>query len=153
MQVVTRAGAQSRHVTQRCHNSLRWWNGWQSAGDVTHRKRAEVLGRIERKSRELKLDAEWGGSTFGARSTRWGPDGEASIKRLCLSPYVETFNSKVIKRFRTWTKKSLRAFEFRDSWFYVMYICYQHSMSILHMAVSSVNCEYVIIAIFSYYSI
>ena len=34
---------------------------------------------------------------------------------LCLSPYVETFNLKVIKRFRTWTKKSLRVFEFRDS--------------------------------------
>ena len=40
---------------------------------------------------------------------------EASIKRLGLSPYVETFNSKVIKRFRTCTKKSLRVFEFRDS--------------------------------------
>ena len=47
--------------------------------------------------------------------TREGPDEEASITRLCFSPYVETFNSKVIKRFRTWTKKSLRVFEFRDS--------------------------------------
>ena len=44
-----------------------------------------------------------------------GPDEEASIKRLCLSLYVETFNSKVIKRFRARTKKSLRVFEFRDS--------------------------------------
>ena len=61
---------------------------------------------------------------------------------MCLSPYVETFNSKVIKRFCTWTKKLLRVFEFRDSYVlcvYVMYICYQHSMSIspiLHMAIS-----------------
>ena len=39
---------------------------------------------------------------------------------MCLSPYVETFNSKVIKRFRTWTNKSLRVYEFRDS--YVLYV-------------------------------
>ena len=37
---------------------------------------------------------------YGGRS-RWGPDEEASIKRLCLSPYVETINSKVMKRFCT----------------------------------------------------
>ena len=28
-----------------------------------------------------------------------GADGKASIERLCHSPYVETFNSKVIKGF------------------------------------------------------
>ena len=38
------------------------------------------------------------------------------LRELCLSPYSETFNSKVIKRFRTWTKKSLRVSEFRDSY-------------------------------------
>ena len=37
-------------------------------------------------------------------------------KRLYFSPCVETFNSKEIKGFRTWTKKSLRVFEFRDSY-------------------------------------
>ena len=34
-----------------------------------HRKRAEDLGDFEENLRELKLDAERGGSTFGAR---WG---------------------------------------------------------------------------------
>ena len=33
--------------------------------------------------------------------TREEPDEEANIKRLFLSPYVETFNSTVIKMFRT----------------------------------------------------
>ena len=40
--------------------------GWQGANDVTHRKRAEGFGNWK-KVRELKLDAERGGSTFGAR--------------------------------------------------------------------------------------
>ena len=84
------------------------------------------FGGFRRELESWKLDAEQGGSTFEAR---WGEtnlramggarDEEASIKRLCFSPYVETFNSKVI-RFRTWTNKSLRVFEFRDS--YVLYV-------------------------------
>ena len=43
--------------------------GWQGENDITHRKRMEVLGGIWRKLGELKLDAERGGSTFGAH---WG---------------------------------------------------------------------------------
>ena len=117
--------------------------GWQGANNITHRKRAEDFGnlkkvkRVETRRRTRMFDF-WGSlrwdefARHGCRS-RYGSDEEASIKRLCLSPYVETFNSKVIKRFRTWTKKSLRVFEFRDSnvrCVYVMYICYQHLMSI-----------------------
>ena len=49
-------------------------------------------------------------------------------------PYVETFNSKVIKRFRTRTNKSLRVFEFRDSYVLYMFYRYEHYMSISHMA-------------------
>ena len=41
---------------------------WQSVDDATHRKRAEDFGNLK-KVRELKLDAERGGWTFGAR---WG---------------------------------------------------------------------------------
>ena len=53
---------------------------------------------------------------------------------------VESFNSKLIKKgFRTWNKKSLRVFEFRDSYvfyvFYVMYICNERPMYILQIAV------------------
>ena len=130
MQVITRARTQSAHVTQRCHNSLRWWNGWQTADDVMHRKRAEDLVDFEEKLRELKAWHRtrrfdfWGSLRRDELArhgccTRYGPDEEASIKWLGLSSYVVTFNSRVIKRFRTWTKKSLRVFEFWDS--YVLY--------------------------------
>ena len=41
------------------------------------------------------------GDLCGKCRMRWGggADEKASIERLCLSPYVETFNSKVIKGF------------------------------------------------------
>ena len=102
---------------------------------------------ISKKVRELKQDAEWGGSTFGARwgetnlcRTRLGPDEEANIKRLCLSPYVETFNLKVIKRFRTWTKKSLRVFEFRD--FCVLRYVYMLPTFDVHFAHGHIRISY-----------
>ena len=92
--------------------------GWRHA--------PEVRGRFwvfRRKLRELNLDAERGG---GVRLL-----GLAEARRIC-TPWVPheirarwrsqhkkivslSFNSKVIKRFRTWTKKSLRVFEFLDS--------------------------------------
>ena len=104
-------------------------NGWRSANDVTHRKRVEDFGnlkkvkRVETRCRTRRFDF-WGllrRDKFVRHGccTRLGPEEEASIKRFCLFPYVETFNSKVIKRFRTWTKKLLPVFKFRDS--YVLY--------------------------------
>ena len=55
--------------------------------------------------------------------------------QVYLSPYVEKpLNSKVTKKFRTWTKKSLRVF--RVSGFLCsMYICYEHSMYVSHIHV------------------
>ena len=47
------ARARSGRVTQTCHNSPDGKRGLQSAGDVTHRKRAENLGDFE-KSVELR---------------------------------------------------------------------------------------------------
>ena len=46
------------------------------------------------------------------RRMRWGCRGKSqNRKKVYLSPYVEkTLNSKVIKMFRNWTKKSLRVF-------------------------------------------
>ena len=44
--------------------------GWQGAGDVTHRKRAEDFGEIWRKLGNWKLDAKRGGSTFGSSQTQ-----------------------------------------------------------------------------------
>ena len=60
----------------------------------------------------------------------WGEraDGKTSIERLCLSPYVETFNSKVIKGFvpEQRSRECFRVSGFLCS----MYICYEHSMYI-----------------------
>ena len=103
---------------------------WQGANDVTYRKRAEVFGnsrkvkRVETRRRTRMFDF-WGSlrqNEFAGHGyrTRLGPNEETSIERLCLSPYVETVNSKVIKSFCNWTKKSLRVFKIRD--FYVLCI-------------------------------
>ena len=100
-------------VSLTCHNTPRQ-NGWRSASDVTHRKRAEVCGDLN-KVEELKLDTGRRRSTFGARRreanlrpmrgrSSWGPNEYDSIEDCVSPPYVETFNSKVIKRFRTWTR-------------------------------------------------
>ena len=57
------------------------------------------------------------------------------LNRLLWQPtpivlhYVETFNSKVIKRFRTWTEKLLRVFEFWDS--YVLSFLNEHYVYML----------------------
>ena len=114
---------------------------WRHAPEA----RAEDFGDFEKVSWEL--DSEREGLTFGARwgqknlcatgATRvgGGADGKTSIERLCISlPYVETCKLKGYKRFRTWTKKSLRVF--RVSGFLCsMYICYEHSMDVSHIHV------------------
>ena len=71
---------------------------------------AEDFGRFEKVS-SWDLDSEREGSAFGARWSQTnlcatgaardgGADGKVIIERICISlPYVETFNSKVIKGF------------------------------------------------------
>ena len=70
----------------------------RGVSDVTHRKR-EL--RFE-KSQLVEIETWERPDEFvryGRRTWR-GADGKVSIKRLCLSPYVEKpFNSKVIKSF------------------------------------------------------
>ena len=86
--------------------------GGQGACDVTYRRRAEEFGEIWRKLESWVLDAKRGGSTFGARRREANlrpmgaaRDGGQMNKTACVSPpYVETFNSNLIKRFRTWTR-------------------------------------------------
>ena len=48
-----RVGANRADMSLRCHNTPRQ-NGWRVAGDVTHRKRAEVCGDLN-KVRESKI--------------------------------------------------------------------------------------------------
>ena len=89
---------------------------------------------IWEKSVSWELDPEREGSTFGARwgetnlyamgATRvGGADEKASIERLCISlPYVETFNSKVIKGFVPELRSRYLFFVFRDSYVLCIYV-------------------------------
>ena len=76
-----------------------------------HRKHARRIWGILKKSVELRTRLRTGSVDFRGslrpdefvrygRRTRWGgADRKVSIERLYLSPYVETFNSMVIKGF------------------------------------------------------
>ena len=122
------------------------------------------LWRIERKSESWILDAKRGGSTFGAHrreanlclmgAARDGVQMNDSIEDCVSPPYVETFNSKLIKRFRTWTRSRYVFSNFEISmFFYVLciyiyiyiYICVyenEHPMSISSISHIPVYYEY-----------
>ena len=52
-----------------------------------------------------------------------GADGKVIIERLCISlPYVETFNSKVIKGFLPELRSRYVFFVFRDSYVLCIYV-------------------------------
>ena len=82
---------------------------WRHAPEAS----AEDFGGFEKSHLSWELDSERKGLTFacspkpdqwpcGGCHTCWGvgSDGKASIKRLCLSPYVEEpLNSNIIKSF------------------------------------------------------
>ena len=64
--------------------------------------------------------------------------GKVIIERLCISlPYVETFNSKVIKGFVPELRSRYVFFVFRDP--YVLCICYIYE----HYERFACRCEYV----------
>ena len=106
-------------------------NGLESAGDVTHRKRAEDFVDFEKVSwvefclgrRRLAFvcspkPGQWGG---------WGADGKVIIERLCISlSYVETFNSKVIKGFvpELRSRKCFSCFEIPIFYVYMLWTFY-----------------------------
>ena len=73
-----------------CTGSVRggFWEIWKS----------QELSLAVRRRRVTFASSQW---PCGGCHTYWGGggDGKVSIEILCLSPYVETFNSKVIKGF------------------------------------------------------
>ena len=81
-----------------------------------HRKRAEDCGDFEKVNelswvlpREKTVDFPLLAEALGKCRTRWGGGRWKSQNRknVYLSSYLEEpLNSKVIKKFRTWTKKS-----------------------------------------------
>ena len=60
---------------------------------------------------------------IGAARVGVGADGKVIIERLCISlPYVETFNSKVIKGFLPGPRSRYVFFVFRDSYVLCIYV-------------------------------
>ena len=62
---------------------------------------------------------ETGATRDGGRSS-WGPNEQDNIEDYVSPPYVETFNSKLIKRFRTWTRSR---YVFSNSKIPMFFIC------------------------------
>ena len=74
-------------------------------------------------------------ATDAARDGAGVADGKIIIERLCISlPYVETFNSKVIKGFVPELRSSYVFFVFRDS--YVLCIYVMNILCTFHISVS-----------------
>ena len=123
-----------------------WGCEWRHSPEA----RAEDFGRFWKKSVSWELDSEEGrwlsfarrsqasGLVVGAARDGMGgsSDGKVIIERLSISlPYVETFNSKVIKGF----VPELRSRVFRVSGFQCsMYMCYEHSMYISHIRIMAI---------------
>ena len=107
---------------------------------------AEDFGRFEKVS-SWELDSERERSTFGARwgqtnlratgaarDVGGGGDEEDIIKTLCISlPYVEIFNSKVIRGFVSELRSHYVFFVFR--YCYVLCIYFENSMNVSHIYV------------------
>ena len=113
---------------------MTWRCEWRHASEA----RAEDLGRFEKSQLSWVLRTEREGSTFGARRGQTslratgaardggGADGKVIIERLCLSlPYVETFNSKVIKGFVPELRSRYVFFVFRNSYVLCIYILWR----------------------------
>ena len=88
---------------------------------------------VLRSEEEGWLSLARGGLVAGA-TREWGADGKVLIERLCISlPYVETFNSKVIKGFVPELRSRYVFFVFRDS--YVLCIFIMNILCTFHVSV------------------
>ena len=103
-------------ATQRCHNCPRWRNGvtgceWRHApearGGLWEIWRKLESWKTRRRTRRFDFWGSLRRDEFARRGIRTR-SGAKWIRRhseiVSLSPYVETFNSKLIKRFHTWTR-------------------------------------------------
>ena len=119
--------------------------GLRCAGDITHRKSAEDLGKFwKSKLVELRI-GHWTkrlafACSRGLRQVSHKMGGGVQMKRpeykdcASLSLCRKTFKLKGNKKFRTWTEKSLRVFRILR-FLCSMYICYEHPMYISHIHV------------------
>ena len=124
--------------------------------DVMHRKRAwRILGdwkkSVELRTRLRTRRVDFRGSLrpdefvrYGHR-TWWRADGKVIIERLCISlPYVETFNSKVIKGFVPELRSRYVFFVFRDSYVLCIYVmkilCTFHTYPYIWLCYTRMTC-------------
>ena len=131
-------------VVHRCQNKNAWSKGWPvDVNDVMHRKhtgggfwgfwKSQLVELSSASGEDGWLSRACSGLVAGA--TRVGGGGEkVSIERLCLSPYAETFNSKVIKGFVPELRSRYVFFVFRDS--YVLCIYVMNILCTFHEAIS-----------------
>ena len=85
----------------------------------------------------LQPDSERIGSNLCTKGTArdGGADGKVIIERLCISlPYVETFNSKVMKGFVPELRSGYVFFVFRDSYGLCIYVL--NILCTFHISVS-----------------
>ena len=123
-------------VSLRCHNSPRWNGvtgcGWRHALEVRGGL-CENLKKVESRVLDAKREgsilelADVGPHELGAKWIR-------QHRRLCLSSLRWNLQLKVNKKVSYLNKKSLRVFKFRDSYVLYMFYCYEHYMSISHIA-------------------
>ena len=125
------ARAQSRRVTQRCHNSPEGKRRLVSVNDVTHQKRAEDFGRfwksqwVENWTPNETVDFYLLTETFVAYATHVGGGGRwksQNRKIVPLSLCRRTFKLKGNKKVHTWTEKSLRVFRIPRSYVLCIYV-------------------------------
>ena len=120
-----------------CTGSVRggFWGFWKKSVELRTRHRT---GRVDFRG-SLRPDefARYG------RRTRWGADGKVIIERLCISlPYVETFNSKVIKGFvpELRSRKCLSCFGIPMFYVYMLwtfYVCFPYSCWVCYRLIVS----------------
>ena len=82
-------------VTSRTGSVQRFVENWKKVRELNTRRQMRRIDFWSSQTRS-KL-APYGGCS------RWGPNEYDSIEDCVSPPYVETFNSKLVKRFCTWT--------------------------------------------------
>ena len=117
-------------------------SAWRILGDFEKNQFVEL--RTGHRTRRVDFRGSLRPDEFAryGRRTRWGADEKARIERMCISiPYVETFNSKVIRGFVPELRSRYVFFEFRDS--YVLCIYVTNIMNVLrtgmNMSISRIH--------------
>ena len=139
MQVVTRGRAQSGHVTQMSQYSetkrvtrCGWRHAPEARRDLWRFEKLESQV-LDVKTRRIDFWSSQGRgelAPYGGGRSRWGPNEYDSIEDCVSPPYVETFNSKLIKGFRNWTRNR---YVFSNSEIPLFYR-YEHYISISRIA-------------------